>query len=247
MPMRPTLPKLKFCRRQNLRLATSLVAILRKMKTGIIILISSISYLNSLSANIDSILFSTDGKYVLMLEEKHGKNSFELYDNGKNKVTAIVRIEKDSAFVDIYKELKEIRNLDSIADLFLKKQYLINEFLNKYKLTLKATLKNEVLSIKIDTIKAYIKRNTTFNYSSKYFDICVKFFISNQLVYSDTVSTNLHDNRICEKSDFKLYISQNNKFYFLSGWYSNQDYDGIGGTSSVGYRVGQIGLFEEIK
>jgi hypothetical protein len=205
-----------------------------KLRFFILLIIFSLS---SRASTYDSLLFSSDGKFVLF--KSHDASGllngcpvdwYELYGAGNYKRLEIIAIYSDSAYTLTYSDTLNIRptfrTKDCLTDAQITNRYSINQFISNYKLTLKAYQSEESLALKIDTIKVYNKKE--YNEDQTYFDLSIKLLMSSQVIQTDTVSTNLPDDIHFKQSAYKLYFSENNKFFFLYGGYSVGSYGGVG-------------------
>ena len=188
--------------------------------------------LNCYSAIIDSVLFSTDGKYVLIREGDYLNECdvdwWRLYPADLNKDDEYIAIFPDSVFALKYKNPDSIPTFhrkDCSTFAILIDQYLIKDFINKYNLTLKSTIKKGELNYKTDTVRSYLKK-TDSNKKDKYYDFIVIFLKQNQTVLTDTITSNSSNPEF--HFDFTLYYSEDNRFYFIYGKYSYEDFVPMG-------------------
>ncbi len=211
------------------------------MKKNLLFFFLFIFFSKAYSVEIDSVLFSTDGKYVLIREGDDLNdciiNWWGLYQTGSNEMLYYVAINSDSAFVLTYDDTTSrayFRREHCFTNATLVNKYLLNDFLNNYKLTLKSYLKTNELETRCDTLKSYKKAEENMfgiSDSSLFFDIQVALYKSGQLVFSDTVCTdeiNFYDllnkddhtsyhSELINIANYRLYYSENNLFYFVYG------------------------------
>jgi hypothetical protein len=198
------------------------------MKSRLFILLITCS-LSSIASTFDSLLFSSDGKFVLF--KNHGANDllngcpvdwWELYQTGSNKRYEIIAIYSDSAYLLTYSDtlnLKQIfKTKKCLTDAHITNRYCLKDFVSNFKLTVKAYQSEEPLNLKIDTIKVYNKKE--YGENQTYYDLSIKLLMSSNVIQTDTVSTNIPDNISLKQTSYKLYISEDNKFFFLYGGYA---------------------------
>jgi hypothetical protein len=193
----------------------------------------------------DSVVFSTNGVYALVKESACCSYDYRvLYNRDKNDHLYFI-IKTDSVFEITYDESNP-----SEKYLYINghKIYKVNNcltypnFIKKYSLTLNSILDSEALKLKVDTIKS-IKQSFAWpcnGDSSQYFQVRLSFFRSGILLTTDTFITNHKDENIYKQiSNYNLYYSIDNAFYFLVGEfnYSENDCpDGLLSTTTINTR-----------
>jgi hypothetical protein len=197
------------------------------MKTRLLILFIIFAY-SSKAKTFDSLLFATDGKYVLFKDHDAPGllngclvEIWELYTTGNYK-REIVAIYQDSAYLLSYSDHANDRPIfkttECLTDAHITNRYTLTQFLMHYKLTLNAYQSSEPITIKVDTIRSYKKKE--FDKEIKWYDLAIKLIFKSIPLQTDTISTNFPDDIHFKSSAYKLYFSTNDNFIFLNGVYS---------------------------
>ncbi|MFY9310925.1 MAG: hypothetical protein WAQ28_17895 [Bacteroidia bacterium] len=184
------------------------------MKKKISLLICLLNGLIACAGNIDSILFSTDGKFVLIIGEPvwggpdfisqgdtviSDPNQLNLYNIEFNKFTFEQGVDhpnhhegyvhgsyrRDSVFAQFF-------NYNN-SDIRIEKQE-ITGFLNKYELKLKGVAINKLTNLKLDTLNIF-KVNGSIGLEKKeidHFVVRINLIFNNQVLFSQIFIPAIH-------------------------------------------------------
>lgn len=209
------------------------------MKKNILLIICLVYCLFANAGNIDSILFSTDGKFVLIIgtpiwddftiydqnDTTTCPSKFNLYNIEFNKFIFEQGVShhnnyegyingtygRDSVF-------RFLKNMNSSAIRKNKKK----DFITKYNLKQKGIIINKFTTLKIDTLNVF---KVDEGFTKKLIDhyvIKINLIFNKQAIFSQVITT--AEPSLINLNLFKIYTSEDNKFYFLYGTFEITNY-----------------------
>lgn len=179
--------------------------------------------------SVDSVQFSSDGQYVLMKEEDSLNicpiKWWSLYHSVENKSEYYITFSKDSVYFLIFSDTA--KTLEKFpcngVDIKIAKKYALPDFKTKYNFTPASLATSAKMHFKTDTIRTYYrpyKWPENAHDTSKYFDISAQLYNDNQLLFSDTISTNFPEADFSRfSSNYTVYYSSDKSFCFVYGYY----------------------------
>jgi len=214
-------------------LAVILYQHLMKYCTIIFLILGSIKISYSSNEGIDSVLFSKDGQFVLLKEDRIFNchlNWWGLYTYDNNEKQCTVFFTPDSVFLLSYSDSASfpVKNFCGDSSIYEYPLRIINKFSN-----------NDFANIyyfipakeKIDTLLIFmtdtIEVDSAFNqYALRKWGVpnyyCFRLMgcVSGQVLFADTIVTNQFNIAFKEfEKNYNVYKSSDNRFYFVHGSY----------------------------